>query len=145
MELTFNELKKRDVINIADGKSLGNITDLRLSFPDGTLSGIYVPGRKCNRLFRIFDKTVIYIDESRIIKIGGDVILVNLRCTDDCTERIGHGKKTNKDDCSPYKKPPCPPQCPPPCPPKPPKPCVSDEVDFSILSGGAERFDTGDY
>lgn len=144
MELTFNELKKRDVINIADGKCLGNITDLRLSFPEGLLVGIYVPGRKVNKLFRIFDKTVIYIDESRIVKIGGDVILVNLKCDDNCTES---SKKKNKQNN--YCPPPCPPQCPPPCPPpkphKKPHNYNGNEVDFSILSGGNGRIDTDDY
>ena len=144
MELTFNELKKRDVINIADGKCLGNITDLRLSFPQGALVGVYVPGRKVNRLFRCFDKTVIYIDESRIVKIGGDVILVNLRCDDNCSESTT--RKNGKNNF-------CPPKCPPPCPPKcaPQKPrreasnYSSEEVDFSILSGSADRIDRDDY
>ncbi len=135
MELTFNELKKRDVINIVDGKSLGGITDIRLEFPEGKLVGIYVPGRKTNLFSRIFDKSTVYIDESRILKIGGDVILVNLKCDENCTGAISHGK--GKKHCPP---PPCPPNCPPPRPPKP----RNDEIDFSILSGN-ERIDTDDY
>ena len=144
MELTFNDLKKRDVINVADGKCLGRVVDLRLSFPRGNLVGIYVPGRKGCGIFRLFDKTVIYIDESRIVKIGGDVILVNLKCTENCTDRINYPKEHQK--CV---KPPngqggcCPPNYPPP--PKPPRSMGEQEADFSILSGGEERFDTSDY
>lgn len=154
MELTFNDLKKRDVINIADGKCLGRITDLRLAFPDGTLTGIYVPGRRANVLFRLFDKTVIYIDVSKILKIGGDVILVNLRSFDECSERIGGGKGGGRDNRAQKKRPPdCHPPCPPPFPPtcsspcEPPKnkPYCGENVDFSLLSGASERFDVDDY
>lgn len=144
MELTFNDLKKRDVINIADGKCLGRVVDLRFSFPKGSLVGIYVPGRKGCGLFRLFDKTVIYIDESRIVKIGGDVILVNLKCTENCTDRINYPKehcgekKATQGGC-------CPPICPPPKPHEKPSNYGGNEVDFTILSGGVERIDTGDY
>ena len=135
MELTFSELKKRDVINIVDGKSLGRIVDLRLRFPEGKLSGIYVPGRKTGFFSRIFDKSTIYVDESRIIKIGGDVILVNLKCSDNCTE--------------PVKRPSVCPPPPHPCSPPRPKPNpreYGEEVDLSALSGGGgDRIDTADY
>ncbi len=137
MELTYNQLKKRDVINIVDGKCLGRIVDLKLRFPEGVLQGIFVPGRKKGFISGIFDKSTIYIDESRIIKIGGDVILVNLsgeRCDD----------KPKIENC----KKPCPPCPPPPCPspcPKPPKPHHQQSIDFSILSGGNPRIDEEDY
>ena len=80
MELTYNELKKRDVINIADGRCLGRIINLKLKFPEGRLVGIYVPGRRRRGIFCLFDKSETFIDERRIIKIGGDVILVDVSC-----------------------------------------------------------------
>ncbi len=83
MELSFNELKKRDVINIADGRCLGRIIDIKLLFPEGKLVGIVVPGRNVKGIFRCFDKTQLYIEERKIIKIGGDVILVNIKCCDE--------------------------------------------------------------
>ena len=98
MELSYSELTKRDVINIADGRCLGRIIDIKLIFPQGKLIGIVVPGRKVKGIFRCFDKTEMYIDERNIIKIGGDVILVDIRCNEDCSPR-------------------------PPKPIKPPKPC----------------------
>ena len=78
MELSFKELQKRDVINIADGRCLGRITDLKLSFPGGVLTGIVVPGRRVNFFLKLFDKSETFIPVSRIIKIGGDVILVEI-------------------------------------------------------------------
>jgi len=139
MELSYNELRKRDVVNISDGRCLGKIIDIRLSFPDGILVGIVVPGRKTKGFFRIFDKSELYIDESRIIKIGGDVILVDINCGDVCSA----GVRVNKPDRYPPKKPEhCSPKCPPPPPPCPKK---HQHVDFGILSGGEDRIDTGDY
>ena len=77
MELSFNELKKRDVINISDGRCLGRMTNLKLKFPQGLLTGIYVPGKK-RGFFGFFDKSEIFIEVNKILKIGGDVILFDL-------------------------------------------------------------------
>lgn len=99
MELSYSDLRKRDVINVPDGRCLGRIIDLRLSFPSGVMVGIVVPGRKARGLLRWFDKTEFYIDRSRIIKIGGDVILV------DISSECRHEKPPK-----PRPKPPCPPQ-----------------------------------
>ncbi len=132
MELSFNELKKRDVINVPDGRCLGKITDIRLSFPKGTLAGIIVPGRKSRKFLAFLDRSEIYIDRSRIIKIGGDVILVDISSS------------------------PVPPPCPPQKPPKncPPPHCggiqprdnrQEGEFDFNIFPQNNGRIDTGDY
>ena len=151
MELTYNELRQRDVINVTDGRCLGKIIDLRLSFPEGLLVGIVVPGRKVKGLFRFFDKSQLYIDESHIIKIGGDVILVDINCGDLCSAGVRVNKPNNNKR-----------HCPPPCPPKSQAPCCkppkqqanypqgnqngySGQVDFSILSGGEGRINTDDY
>ncbi|MBQ3116480.1 MAG: PRC-barrel domain-containing protein [Clostridia bacterium] len=140
MELTFIELTKRDVINVADGRCLGNVVDLRLSFPQGELLGIYVPGRRKRGLMHLFDKSVIYIDQARIIKIGGDVILVNL----------GGGEHKPKKPVPPP-KPVCPPPCPPPCPPqhqkdRNPYPEGKEQsYEFSIFGNVDGRIDVDDY
>ena len=136
MELTYNELRKRDVINVSDGRCLGRIIDIRLDFPEGVLVGIVVPGRRVHGIFKLFDKSQLYIDESRIIKIGGDVILVDINCGDLCSAGVrvnknGRGGKPN---------------CPPPCPPQKKHDCShGEQIDFSILSGGENRIDTEDY
>ncbi len=88
MNLTFNDLKKRDVINVVDGRCLGNIIDIDLSFPKGILVGIIVPGKRTNCFLRLFDRNKIYIPECNIIKIGGDVILVDLKCGETCSNSV---------------------------------------------------------
>ncbi len=111
MELTYNELRKRDVINVADGKCLGRITNVKLRFPQGVIVGIFVPGRKV-RCFRLFDRTELYIEEKKILKIGGDVILVDLKCSDTCAPNVKVGKPND------IPRPPSPSPCAPICPPK---------------------------
>lgn len=130
MELSFRDLRKRDVINVSDGACLGRIIDMVLDFPEGVLTGIVVPGRRGRGLFGFFNKSDIFIDESRIVKIGNDVILVDLKS--------GGGYYPNKHGKRPPKRPEqCSPHCPPPCPPnRPPN------------DGGRGEFggiDLGDY
>ena len=141
MELSYNQLKKREVINVPDGKSLGFIIDLTLSFPKGILTGITVPGNKKCKLLRIFDRNKIFIDEKRIIKIGSDVILVDIRCGDVCGDNVD---LNNRPVCP--QKPPNPkPNCPPPCPPCPPKHKEFPSCEELFGEGGNGRIDTGDY
>lgn len=142
MELSLSELKKRDVINIVDGRCLGRIIDMQFDFPEGVIVGIVVPGR-CNRgIFRLFDKNRMYIDECNIVKIGGDVILVDIKCGGTCDKHVsvnspGPGKGGHRPQ-----KPDCPPQCPPPCPPNPcePRKCGGDDNLFN-----SSRIDLNDY
>lgn len=78
MELSFKDLQKREVINVPDGKSFGNIVDLTLSFPKGILIGITVPAKKSIfNVFGFYEK--LFIEDYKIKKIGTDVILVDLK------------------------------------------------------------------
>ena len=120
MELSFLELSKREVISVTDGKSLGFPKDIGLSFPSGVMTGLFVPGKKLNGFQKCFNKTLIFISRNNIVKIGGDVILVDL---------------TKKVQVEPKRRSPCPPPCPPPCAPPctPPYPqTTSSVVDLKI-------------
>ncbi len=116
MELTFKDLRKRDVINVVDGQSFGKVVDLTLDFPKGILVGISVPAKKRGGLFCLFDRSTIYIDQRKIIKIGSDVILVNIGCTNLGSAIPIEEKKYDK-------KKDCPPSCAPNCPPSHPQNC----------------------
>jgi YlmC/YmxH family sporulation protein len=124
MQLSFRELRKKDVINVADGRCLGRIIDLTLNFPQGILTGITVPGRRIYG-FRLFDRTEVFIEESKILKIGGDVILVNLKA-----DNPVYPPKPPKHDCRPPQHDCCPPHKKPSC------------EDFLCDSG---RIDQSDY
>lgn len=77
MELSFCDLRAKEVINICDGRRLGNIIDLIIDCRFARVIGIVVP---CERGFFSFFKSNqdIFIPWHRICKIGKDVILVEL-------------------------------------------------------------------
>lgn len=77
MELTFCELRAKEVVNMCDGKRLGNIIDLVYDSTCGRVLGLVVPAEKT--LFSFFkNNSVIFIPYNRIRKIGKDIILVEL-------------------------------------------------------------------
>ncbi len=107
MELSFNDLKKREVINVADGRNLGNITDLSLVFPSGLFTGITVQGEKRSWIASLFRKSDFFIERSKIIKIGNDVILVDLKCGDVCAPNVNANYKKKQNSCSNLFNPKC--------------------------------------
>lgn len=98
MELSFQSLKQKDVVSVSDGKNLGKVCDVTVSFPECNWLGITVPGCKG---FKFTNKSEVFIPVNQIVKIGDDTILVK-------TEH-------EKPNCPPP-KPNCPPKgkCPPP-------------------------------
>ncbi len=134
MELTYKELAKRDVVNVADGRCLGKIINIKFNFPQGVIVGIFVPARKNKGLFWFLDRSTLYIDVSKIVKIGGDVILVDIKCGETCAQS------------TPIKKPSKP--CPPPCPPNPCQPNRNGEnqtLDLSSMFDQNGNIDLEDY
>lgn len=71
----ISDLRMREVVNILDGKKLGNITDIELDLESGRVMAFILPGRL--RGFSIFAKREeIIIPWDKIVRIGMDVILV---------------------------------------------------------------------
>ena len=74
MEYNLSDLKKKNVINVLDGRDLGKISDLVLSYPDGKIKSIVVPGkRNC-----FFSSCELIINFCCIERIGDDTVLVKL-------------------------------------------------------------------
>ncbi len=74
MEYNFSDIKKKKVINILDGRDLGNVTDLIFSYPEGEITAFIVSGKK------MFLKCEEYIVKLCCInKIGDDAVLVSLK------------------------------------------------------------------
>ena len=46
MDISFSSLRCKDVINVCDGKNLGNITDIIIDTCCGRILGIIVPNNK---------------------------------------------------------------------------------------------------
>jgi len=77
MQITFCELRRKNVINMVDGRCLGFITDLVMEDCSGVVLGLLVPSAT-NRFFNLFNCSQTFIPWQNICKIGEDVILVEL-------------------------------------------------------------------
>lgn len=77
MTVKISDFQSKDVINIVDGKKLGQISDLELDLRQGRIESIVVPNT--GRLFGFFGGgTDVVIPWRNIVKIGMDVVLVKL-------------------------------------------------------------------
>ncbi len=85
MEISFTELRTKEVVNTQDGRKLGRVCDIALCYPENKWQGIVVPGGRGWG----FKKNNLFIDLRCIVKIGEDVILVNVGLP-----RKGGGKKS---------------------------------------------------
>jgi YlmC/YmxH family sporulation protein len=75
--MKISELQAKDVVNIADGRKLGQICDLELDLRQGTIRAIVVPSE--TKWFRLMSGGQEWvIPWQQIVKIGSDVILVRL-------------------------------------------------------------------
>ncbi len=73
-----SDLKMKEVINTADGKRLGTITDIEIDIDSGKLTAIVVPG--AGKFLGLFGRNEdIVIPWDKISKIGFDVILVETK------------------------------------------------------------------
>lgn len=75
--MKISDFQTKDVINITDGKLLGQISDLELDLKQGRIEAIVVPGY--SKFMGLFGGgTDLVIPWRNIVKIGSDVILVKL-------------------------------------------------------------------
>ena len=65
MDISYNELRNKEIINLCDGSRLGHVIDLVFCSETGKILGIVAPGEK-----RIFRKSCIKVG-SRISCFSG--------------------------------------------------------------------------
>lgn len=74
--MRLSDLQNKDIVNLADGKKIGNIIDVVID-KDGNMKALIV--QKTKLITNIFsNKDEIEVKWQQIQKIGEDVILVNL-------------------------------------------------------------------
>ncbi len=74
--MRLSELQDKDVVNVVDGKKIGNIIDIIIS-SDGTMNGLVI--EKSKFLVSMFTaRDEMEIKWNQIEKIGEDVILVKV-------------------------------------------------------------------
>ncbi|HNX29165.1 MAG TPA: YlmC/YmxH family sporulation protein [Syntrophomonadaceae bacterium] len=74
--IKISDLQARDVINVLDGKKLGNIIDIDLDLDNGRVLGLVLPGRSKGFIFS--KREEMTVPWNKIIRIGRDVILVEV-------------------------------------------------------------------
>lgn len=76
-KMKISDFQTKDVINIVDGKRLGQISDLELDLRRGVIDAIVIPGY--TRFMGLFGGgTDLIIPWRNIVKIGSDVVLVKI-------------------------------------------------------------------
>lgn len=84
MDISFCKLRNKEVVNICDGKNLGNISDIIIDTTCGKILGLIVPANSKN-FFNFFkSNNDIFIPYNRICKIGKDTILVDIIMQQQC-------------------------------------------------------------
>lgn len=76
--MSLSELRTKDVVNVDTGKKLGKVMDIVFCTSSGCVQAIVVPGQfRVGLLFK-GEKSGVVIPWERIVRIGDDVILVQL-------------------------------------------------------------------
>jgi YlmC/YmxH family sporulation protein len=74
----ISEFQVKDVVNISDGRKLGNIGDIDINLKSGKIEAIIIIGS--GRVLGLFGKEEeVIIPWKNILKIGEDVILVRYK------------------------------------------------------------------
>lgn len=81
MPVTFTELKQKDVVNVRDGRRLGKPIDLVLS-EMALVEALVVPVNSGFLNLLKQEKEGCLVPWNQIIRIGDDVILVDLNVSD---------------------------------------------------------------
>jgi YlmC/YmxH family sporulation protein len=75
MMVKISDFQIKDVVNISNGKKLGNISDIEINLTTGRIEAVVISGS--GRVLGFFGKEEgVVIPWKNILKIGQDVILV---------------------------------------------------------------------
>lgn len=76
--LKVSDLREKEVINLYNGERVGYIYDFDIDMENGTITGIIIPAE--GKVLSFFSKNHdIHVSWNKIIKVGTDTILVNLK------------------------------------------------------------------
>lgn len=106
-EISFCDLRSKEVVNAVDGKRMGRITDIVFSSETGKIKGIVTPYGKHGLFGKNQD---IFIPWRCVRKVGEDVIIVDINESGTCEiEPICPPPKCEKEHKPP--SPPCDRRC----------------------------------
>ena len=92
MSAKISDLQERQIVNIADGKCLGNIKDIELNVLDGTIQALVLPntGGFWSMLQNQGD---LLIPWQKVIRLGVDVVLIDMP---ELVDGAGGGKRQKR-------------------------------------------------
>ena len=76
--LRVSDLRMREIVNVLDGKRLGLVQDLDIDLEEGRVKGLLALGSQARFMGFLGKDEDIYISWEQVIRIGTDVILVEL-------------------------------------------------------------------
>ena len=76
--MSLSELRQKDVINTRDGQCLGKVIDIEFCAVEGRVTALVVPGEFSLASLLRGERSGVVIPWERIVRIGDDVILVQL-------------------------------------------------------------------
>lgn len=90
--LKISDIQTKDIVNLADGRLLGNISDLDINLETGKVEAIIIGGGgKVMNLFQREEEVII--PWKNIVKIGSDVILVRYNGSGEATMETDDNEK----------------------------------------------------
>lgn len=99
MNMKISDFQTKDVINIVDGRRLGQISDLELDLRQGRIDAIVVPSY--SKFLGLFGGGAdLIIPWRNIVKIGSDVVLVKmeeLKTLQDEKDAASYGDRQERD------------------------------------------------
>ena len=101
MEISYNEMRCKEVVNVQNGVRMGKIIDMIVDTSGREVLGLVVPGIR--KIFRANED--IFIPWCNISKIGDDVILVSLNAhslTNVRKTKDNGGKIADEEICDDY-------------------------------------------
>lgn len=93
MDISYTDLRCKDVVNVVNGSKMGKIIDLIVDSNGKSVLGLVVPGIR--KIFKSNED--IFIPWDRIVKIGSDTILINLEIS--AVTNVVHKNKPPQDPC----------------------------------------------
>jgi uncharacterized protein YrrD len=131
MEISFCELKQKDVISVVDGKNLGRVVDVTLSFPENHILGFSSSGGKGIRLF----KQEMYFSVCCIVRVGEDAVLIK----PPAEQPNNSCKRKKRERSAPQYQAQCQPECEQDCQPETKQNSQSCQQNHAFYGGNVRR------
>ena len=97
MSAKISDLQERQIVNIADGKCLGNIKDVELNVLEGCIQALVLPSNG-GFLGLLQNQGELLIPWQKVVCIGVDVVLINMPELTENAVRSGKRKRRTKEE-----------------------------------------------